>query len=61
MFRYFTKTDGLQVVINSTDIIGVEDMGEFRLILTPIADFEVIDTIQSIFLAKPNDYKFLDN
>lgn len=61
MFRYFTKTDGLLVVVNNDDILGVEDVGSHRIVITVVAEFEVIDTIQSIFVSKPNNLNFSEN
>jgi hypothetical protein len=49
MYRYFKKTDGLTIVLDLSYVIGVEDMGDFRIILTPHFEFEVSDTIEDIF------------
>jgi hypothetical protein len=61
MFRYFTKIDGFLVVLKNEDILGVEDVGTHRIVTTVICDYDVIDTIQSIFVSKPNNLNFSEN
>ena len=61
MFRIYTKTDGLQVVINSNDLIGVEDVGSHRIIYTIIKEFNIIETVHEIFKPESNVNKFSHN
>lgn len=58
MYRYFTKTDGHEVVIDVNMIMAVEDMGDCRVIVTPYFEFEVIDSMYDIFSDKK---KFSEN
>jgi hypothetical protein len=58
MYRYFTKTDGLEVVIDVNMIMAVEDMGDFRVVITPYFEFEIRERVEEIFNDKK---KFSDN
>lgn len=57
MFRIFTKVDGMRVFIKNEDIISYEEMEDHTLVITVIGDFEVIESVDSIFNEKKK-YKF---
>lgn len=61
MFRIYTKTDGLQVVININDLIGIEDVGSYRIIYTIIKEFNITETVSEIFMPESNVNKFSHN
>lgn len=55
MFRVFNKIDDLEVVINTSDIVNVQDMGDHRLICTIYDEFEIKESINEIFIFNQDD------
>lgn len=49
-FRVFTKTDGLEIVIDIKNVTDVEDMGDCRIVRTIMDEYEIQDTIDDVFL-----------
>ncbi len=49
MYKFFTKTDGLQIAIDMAMVMMVEDMDDCRILITPYFEVEVIETFDQIF------------
>ena len=55
MFKVLTDLEGFNIMIKADAITAVQDMGEFRLVLTPFDEFEVRETLSEIFKAPLNN------